>query len=129
VTRGDCPIDKRRRLLRLRRFKARDEESRRHQLAEDGDRRGVRLVDERVAVEIQRVEEKRGDRQLVTQPIDVELSPNRRIVTWKMRRLVRPKGDRFAVEDDRARRQSRAMATTSGTASVTSRSVREYTFT
>ena len=89
-----------------RRDQARHDPGGGHLLAERRDAARVRLVGERLAVQIQRVEEHRRDGQLLTQPIDVELAaeaPHGHLK--RVRGAVGPERDRFAVQDDLARRQ------------------------
>ena len=87
-------------------------------------RRDKRLVDQRIAVKIQAVEEKRRDGQRLAQAIDIQLAPeppHRRLE--RVRRAVGLERDRLAVENrSRAPACARAASTTSGTAAVTSRS-------
>ena len=68
------------RLACARRHDPRNAIRRDHLLVQRVDAPGQRLVDECVAVDVERVEEDRGDRQRLLQPIESSLRPNRRIV-------------------------------------------------
>jgi hypothetical protein len=76
-----------------------------HVLGEDGDAPSKRLVNQRIAIEVQGIEEHRRDRNFRAQRIIVQLaSEAAHRVLKRTRRAVGPQRDRLAVEHDLARR-------------------------
>ena len=90
----------------VRRDQARDDERRRHRVGERVEALVRRPVHERHAVAVQAIEEEHRERQLGAHARDVELAAeaaHRHLE--RLRRTARGERDRFAVEDQLARRQ------------------------
>ena len=98
---GEGAIEKRRRFAGVRRHDARHEEALGNVPRQEIEAAAERLVDERIAVEVQAIEEERLHRQRPAKRVDVELAAEPAHGDLeRMRRAVTAEGDRLAVEDD-----------------------------
>ncbi len=85
---------------RISRHHAGHYEAFRRQLSERGEATGLRLVDHRLAVGVEQVEQHRRERQLLSEALHLQLAPETAHRDLKrIRRAVRPQRDHLAVQD------------------------------